>query len=977
MLNRKILPQTLLLTSLIAQLFHPAFAAAKVFQTEKIFEAEEITPSAPWTTKNANQSGMPNYLVVTPAGVSTPVVLDTPATNASAELSYTLQVERTGEYKIMLRVLTPSTSTNSLYWAMNGEAYNYSEPPTVSNDWQWYTLISKKKLNAGTHTLKLKYREAGFGIDRLLATEQLYFQPTGIGADPSLPVAMPAPTEYSIAKPASLPAHPRLFLRSEHIPMLRAYENDAKYNTNQADYAVMNTAFKRLRKAASDQVGGNLPAFNAGEKEIDYCRRVVHTIHGKALVYLLDGNQTSGNEAISLVANLLNSTQCQTDTRVLGESITASAIVYDWCYSLLSQTQKQLFIQRFLERAGKMEISYPPIKQGALSDHGAEAQLMRDQLSAAIAFFDENPEIYQEVVGRFQKEYIPARNYVYQAQAHHQGSSYGLYRYGWDMFSAWIWQRLGNPAIYSNEQQQVPYQWLYLRRPDGQLMRDGDSYQSVYNGQGKYWTDPMAFMLPASFYQDPALKYEFVKKQLSGLSKFDDLFVVLMHNPQVPSSRAVLPLTKYFADPAGLMVARTGWTERSESTDSDAPEYNSKVAIATMKVGSVQFQGHQHLDAGHFQLYYKGALAIDSGIYEGLTNGSVVEYGSSHDVNYHKRTVAHNAMLVLDPNETFNQRFSNATSNDGGQRFIGFDPLNLNQLLSPSKSYQVASSMQHHIGPSTDRPDYSYLKGDLSKAYSAKIVNYTRSFVFLNLKNDTHPAALIVLDKVKSSDPNFKKTWLLHSVQMPQKNGDTVTIERTQPGVYNGKLINRTIYPSAAEIRVVGGKGQEFAVLNPSTQAYENFPIAPKYSNSVEEAGAWRVEVSPQSAAETDVFLNAMHVMDAGTATPALAMDAVSSAQMAGVKISNRVVLFAKTAADISDTASFTLPNSTGEVRVLVTDLSPGFWRVSVDGAPADVEYEVQAGAGNVYFIAKTGGNFTLTRADTRSLPVPTVISPL
>ena len=52
--------------------------------------------------------------------------------------------------------------------------------------------------------------------------------------------------------------------------------------------------------------------------------------------------------------------------------------------------------------------------------------------------------------------------------------------------------------------------------------------------------------------------------------------------------------------PYGWMIARTGWDDES--------------VIAEMKVNVYNFNNHQHLDAGAFQIYYKGPLAIDSGL---------------------------------------------------------------------------------------------------------------------------------------------------------------------------------------------------------------------------------------------------------------------------------------------------------------------------------------------------------------------------
>jgi len=349
-------------------------------------------------------------------------------------------------------------------------------------------------------------------------------------------------------------------------------------------------------------------------------------------------------------------------------------------------------------------------------------------------------------------------------------------------------------------------------------------------------------------------------------------------------------------------------------------------------------------------------------IYEGVNGG----YFEPHDLNYNKRTIAHNTMLVYDPDETFP-----AGSNDGGQRFLYEEPATMTDLLNPSNNYEVADIVKHQFGPDAITPDYSYIKGDLTKAYTSKMEDFKRSFVFLNLKNDEHPAALIVFDKVTSADASFKKTWLLHSENEPDISGDTVTLERTENG-YNGKLVNRTLLPASnnAEITKIGGPGKEFFVNG------VNYPQEP-YSEDSTEAGAWRVEVSPKGNAETDVFLNVMQVMDAVNGPQPLATESIISNDMVGVKIEERAVLFSKSGVDITNTASFELPVSNKDVRVLVTDLATGYWTVTKAGETSSVEYEVTPDEGTLYFAANTGGAYTLQHSPTRTLSVPVALATL
>ena len=134
------------------------------------------------------------------------------------------------------------------------------------------------------------------------------------------------------------------------------------------------------------------------------------------------------------------------------------------------------------------------------------------------------------------------------------------------------------------------------------------------------------------------------------------------------------------------------------------------------------------MDAGAFQIYYKGALAIDSGIY----TGSSGRYGSPHCCNYYWRTIAHNCLLVHDPNEEF--RSSRGYGNDGGQRLPNnrSEPRTLDVLLDEENGYRTGNVLAHGFGPTADKPLYTILTSDITAAYSDKVKSVVRSSVFLS-----------------------------------------------------------------------------------------------------------------------------------------------------------------------------------------------------------------------------------------------------
>ena len=516
-------------------------------------------------------------------------------------------------------------------------------------------------------------------------------------------------------------------------------------------------------------------------------------------------------------------------------------------------------------------------------------------------------------------KYVPARNFWYPGHAFHQGSSYAETRFVSDMYPLWIFDRMGAGGIFHPAQQFVPYSWIYMRRPDGQLMRSGD-------GQSK--APKLRSLLDAGYYGDGYVLADYLRDP--GIDPMSKIYELLWADPDLkPRPVADLPLSRYFGGPYGWMVARTGWDAES--------------VIAEMKVNIYAFGNHQHNDAGAFQVYYKGPLAIDSGLYEGTTGA----YGSPHHQNYYKRTIAHNSLLVYDPAEKFTRGRTVEFRNDGGQRFPNswIEPRSLEVLTNPANGYKTGTVLGRDFGPDPQKPAYTYLKGDLTEAYSAKVKSVQRSFVFLNLGGPV-PAALVVFDRVVAADPSFRKYWLLHSMEEPAVSGNTVTLTLAQRG-WSGKLVNTSLLPAAPEIAKVGSPGKEFWVFG------ENFPNGVRGNRPEEyEVGAWRAEVSPAQPAAADWFLNVAQVMGNG-ASP-LALERLEDGDAAGVRIADRVVWFQRAGARTDRPVSFTVSGASN-LRYLVTDLAEGTWQVWRDGAIVFPALNVSGDAGTLYFEGPPG----------------------
>jgi heparin/heparan-sulfate lyase len=312
-------------------------------------------------------------------------------------------------------------------------------------------------------------------------------------------------------------------------------------------------------------------------------------------------------------------------------------------------------------------------------------------------------------------------------------------------------------------------------------------------------------------------------------------------------------------------------------------------------------------------------------------------------MNYYWRTIAHNCLLIYDPDEKPSQ--NDAWKNDGGQRLPNRrnEPRNLSVLLAPENGYRTGDIVAHDFGPDINKPEYSYLKGDITKAYSGKVKEVKRTFTFLNLDNEKVPAAFIVFDKVVSSDAGFRKYWLLHSIDEPSVNGNEMIITRTG-SAYNGKMVNTTLLPTMknAIFTKVGGPGKEFWVFGTN---WENEQRTSR-ENSYERA-AWRIEVTPRIPSEEDYFLNVMQVSDANS-NEKLDVRKVEGDKVTGVQISDRIVMFSRASEKIEGRFTFKVRDEKS-YKILLTDLSPGTWQVLRDNKVVST-VRTCVEAGTIYF---------------------------
>lgn len=837
-------------------------------------------------------------------------------------VSQEFKVSAHGIYFIWMRVKTPDSGSDSIFYSTDGESYTPVYFKAQEN-YYWYQ-IGVALIESDVFKLAFKYREANMLLDKLIVANNPSFKPEEKTAEISSESSFETMSLYEEPPIKPISGHPRLYLTKDYIPTLR----------EKVKAPELAAAYQKMQLYAQDNINATLE-----NKVNNYSAGTEYKIMARALMYVMgEVSDEHAKQTVEYAKEYLKTvkynTGAQDITRAIGVAMVMGAVVYDWCYDCLEEADKDFFITRFKYLASQKEIGYPPTKQSGITTHASEAEIMRDLLSAGIAMYDEDPEMYNLSAGRFFQEYIESRKMFYKAGLHPEGSAYGPYRYQWEMVATEIFSRMGYDNVFGQSSENVALQWVYSRRPDGLLIKDGDEFTYSSNTYFKYpYSAPQACMTAGSYYKNPYIKGDWIKSY--ALSEYydinEDFWNILFSDPSVEAkSPESLPLARKTGYPLSSVTARTNWQNGIDSP----------TAIANMRAYEAGMGNHGHYDAGAFQIYYKGNLAIDSGNYHGKTGS----WGSSHYWNYSIRSVAHNVMTVYDPDEVFSVD-GTVYSNDGGQR-VRDTVMNFEELKEKGLGY--AKNEGTYIGPNEKTPEFSYIKTDLTGAYSSKVKNYKRAMVFMDLFDDDYPAALVVFDKMQTSKAGYKQSWLLHSIEEPKTEGDFITIARTEYG-YNGKLVNKMLLPerNKRRVEIIGGEGAECLVDG------VNYPN-PDNDGSQSEQGQWRVEISPSGNKQDNLLLNAMYVTDYDKNLPVLEMKKTESNHYVGVVVKDRQVMFAKDGEISKKAINLKVEDNGAEtVGCLITDLAEGVWIVK--GNDTNLTLRVNPGENALYFRGKPG----------------------
>ena len=442
-----------------------------------------------------------------------------------------------------------------------------------------------------------------------------------------------------------------------------------------------------------------------------------------------------------------------------------------------------------------------------------------------------------------------------------------------------------DPALRFGVYASIADTYLYKLLPDGTPTREGDNEYPILDDR-----DTAALGYAVHRFKNPYAAWLLRDSGFAAQKWPMPVLNFLWNDPEVSSrnpalSDAVeLPYSRHFPG-VEQVVFRNGWESTTTHIEFDCGPYLAK---------------HQHLDRGHFTIYHRGYLAIDSG-------ADYTESESPHYINYYRRTVAHNTMLIFDPDEHFfwSENLLEA-ANDGGQRM---DSSRFWNTVRGHADWEKTRDMwdvgQMKIVDSEDsggRNAYHYALGDATRAYIAhKLRSFMRQLLYLPMMN-----VLLVFDRVVSADPSFRKTWLLHGVNVPwiagtgtaSSNGEEAFANagqfRFQEG--EGEMLVHTLLPKDHVTSRRGGPGHEFwtpgDASGGSWGSGRNWELEPAEGGplpndpvelamwkkfygddikSIERSnrrnvvpGSWRIEVTPAQPQLEDLFMHVFEIGDRG-----------------------------------------------------------------------------------------------------------------
>ena len=698
------------------------------------------------------------------------------------------------------------------------------------------------------------------------------------------------------------------------------------------------------------------------QQVLDYANRAGgytgdHRAETKALVGVVSGQTPYCADAVALAQQSLASTQNY------GTKAGEAALVYDWCYAAMSPAQRTQMVTALNAWADDQmadpfvygdpgwgnywpnySFSFALIGVALYGESDRAVEWLEEYRNARFAKYD-LPVLEHISAGGDWPEGIvydwianPAR--MQAIEAWRTGTGEDLFRStGWfaERPRLLLLQNLPGAADVFGS-----YYHPYLSIGDSERNRGAlTNYQRI-----------MGLILIERFPDLPASRqlqaYLAAPQASRRVLDFQAFLEFIFFDPNQPAETP--SLTTNFAPAMGTLFVRSGWPDGAADNDAGA-------TVLTFRAGD-HFSYHQHFDQGAVSLFKYSDLLLDSGVYSG-------DGRSYHDVNYYVRTIAHNTLVVYNPQEDLSAARPDAVANDGGQRTVypaTRSPVSEGEWQRNSLYYDTGDML--HVAEGSD---YVYALGDLTKAYNnpsynqamdtsmagntAKVKRFQRELVYLRAVPSPGGATaadgrdyLILYDRTGVTQPGFSgpnTKLLFHVMNEPSVSGlgqaispgETFYAGANLAAAVNGpgKLYINVLAPPAHNLRVVGGRGQKsFWVFNGNFDwHWDTDEAQPRPVTEWDPIpyGEWRLELEPADNGLDHNFLTILQPTAASAA--AVPVVHLAGAHVEGVHIldpaANRVVLFASAVdgGTVDGTVSYDYA-PTADTNTLIVDLPPG-----------------------------------------------------
>ena len=694
--------------------------------------------------------------------------------------------------------------------------------------------------------------------------------------------------------------HPRLLFNKNTIGAVRAVLNDPANSDK----------LRSLIGTANDYTSGVPSGNTQGYENEDYREEILQTIRTKAFLYQMTGVKLYGYDAIRMMKEFMTGFKIADTSdpcRRYGEIMTTTAQVYDWCNDLLTSSDKEQFLRGVQYKLGpNMEVGFPPSKQGAVSGHGCERQILRDYLSIALAVYDDESSWYKYIAGRVYQEYVPVRNEYYTAGYYPQGiSTYLPIRFGSDLWSAWLLSVATGSFPYNRTNMQKVMRTAYEHVVYSVAGNSGTQIFSEGDHQGRSGKEALKqlalpSMISAYLFNDPvAMSWA----DYADYSYFPTTYYMILKSKGTTGSAA----KRY--DGLDPIVYNGGWLGQMIAHNS----FDTDGASVYMKIGNRMTANHDHADSGSFQIYYKALLAGDSGYYD--------KYESDHHKNYHQATIAHNSIVLKNGNTIVGQKQPSETTSFS--------------TWKTGSNYQMGTTTGYAYGYSDaakTKPTYAYLAGDIADAYIVPALSIggfsfgsttylercdRRMLAVYETGNARSPLFFFVYDNITSKDSKYQKVFLLHTITEPTISGKKATVVNG-----SGKLVLQNVAGDCTLSKVGGAKPANWTV---GSKTYGLIS-----SKSDKTDGYWgRLEVATPSGSKNNVMLNVTYVCDKNNDPNLTATAITNSSAATGAVIGKVAAVFADGASRQTSSFSFTTSGS-GTLTYYVSGVGAGKWTVKV-----------------------------------------------